>query len=273
MPEQRPLHKLFGLSWLDFFEGTSFAVEMEKDLSIKQQRLDLVIVRQGKEPLTRTPPDGFEDLATHNLVTFKSYQEPLDAEALQELIAHYVNYRKQVSPSFDAPLPAADFRLYAVCVRVPENLMKECPLQRLREGVYELNAVGLSIRIVVVHQLPQAQQNAMLQMFSVRQEQLRYGKEQWRPNSLQISTLLLKFWKAYREDPDMHAKLQEFYRETIEELLNELPPEELRKHLTPAERVEGLSSEELLKALSPEQLRAMKETIERQQTNGSSPSV
>lgn len=45
MSEVSPLHRLFGLSWIDFFQGTSIRVETELDLSLKQQFLDLVIIR------------------------------------------------------------------------------------------------------------------------------------------------------------------------------------------------------------------------------------
>jgi len=33
-------HRLFGLALADFFSGSPFVVELEKDLSIKQQFLD-----------------------------------------------------------------------------------------------------------------------------------------------------------------------------------------------------------------------------------------
>ena len=68
----RPLHRLFGLSWIDFFQNTTISVETEIDLSLKQQFLDLVLIRLGGGPIPRPLPDGFEDLAGHNLVTFKS---------------------------------------------------------------------------------------------------------------------------------------------------------------------------------------------------------
>src|SRR5258708_2371521 len=115
MSEPRPLHRLFGLSWIDFFQGTPIGVETELDLSLKQQFVDVVLIRKGPGPIPRRLPDGFEELAPHNLVTFKSHQETLDAWALCELVGHFVNYRKQCSPSFHDLLPEADFRLFAVC--------------------------------------------------------------------------------------------------------------------------------------------------------------
>ncbi len=72
MSEPRPWHRLFGVSLVDFFRGTPVVVELEKDLSLKQQLLDVILIRKGAEPLPRRLPDGFEELAAHNLVSFKS---------------------------------------------------------------------------------------------------------------------------------------------------------------------------------------------------------
>src|SRR5437660_311439 len=99
--EQRPWHRLFSLSWIDFFRGQPVTVEPEKDLSVKKQLLDVLLIRKQAGRLTCRLPDGFEDLAKFNLVTFKSYQEKLSVWTLQELLGHYVNLRKQVSPAMD----------------------------------------------------------------------------------------------------------------------------------------------------------------------------
>jgi hypothetical protein len=48
----------------------------------------------------------------------------------------------------------------------------------------------------------------------------------------------------------MSDKLQEFVRESIDQLLKSLPPEELLKRLPPEERLKGLPPEERLKGLS-----------------------
>src|SRR5262245_45005259 len=135
MSDIRPLHRLFELSWIDFFHNTPMGVETELDLSQKQQFLDLVLIRRSPEPLPRPLPDGFEDLAAYNLVTFKSHQEALDGWALCELVGHYVNYRKQVSPSLQDLLPEEDFRLFAVCARSPHKLAQQVALALLRQGV------------------------------------------------------------------------------------------------------------------------------------------
>jgi hypothetical protein len=43
----RDWHRLFGLLLTDFFTGSPFTVEVERDLSQQQQLLDVVIVRRG----------------------------------------------------------------------------------------------------------------------------------------------------------------------------------------------------------------------------------
>src|SRR3954452_25197152 len=95
----RDWHRLFGLLLTDFFTGSPFTVEVERDLSQQQQFLDVVIVRRGRGRVTERLPDGLTDLTDHNLITFKSHHETLDGWAVKELIGHYVAYRKLVSPS------------------------------------------------------------------------------------------------------------------------------------------------------------------------------
>jgi hypothetical protein len=260
------LHRLFGLSWIDFFQGTTIGVETEMDLSLKQQFIDLVLIRKGPGPIPRPLPDGFDDLAAHNLVTFKSHQEALDGWALCELVGHFVNYRKQASPSLQDLLPETDFRLFAVCARFPQNLVPLGALRPLREGVYDMLLLTLAIRVIVVAQLPQVEHNAMLHLFSAREELLRYGREHYRPHSPDTSTLLYELFKAYSEDPAMADKLKDFVRQSIDELLQSLPAEErlkglpaeeLLKGLPAEERLKGLSAEEVLRALPPETREAL----------------
>src|SRR5881398_2190671 len=130
----RDWHRLFGLLLTDFFAGSPFVVEMEKDLSLKQQYRDVVIIRRRKGRFAQRLPDGLDDLADHNLVTFKSHHEALDDWALKELTGHYVNYRKQCLPPYQPLLSERDFRLYAVCSRYPHNLANDLALGQLQAG-------------------------------------------------------------------------------------------------------------------------------------------
>jgi hypothetical protein len=276
MSEVTPLHRLFALSWIDFCEDTGVEVEAEVDLSLKQQFLDLLLIRKGTGAISRPLPDGFEDLAVYNLVTFKSHQEALDVWALYELIGHYVNYRKQSSPSLQNPLPESDYRLFAVCARYPHNLAQQVELAKLQEGVYEVRLVTLRLRIIVVAQLRKAENNAMLHLFSAREDLLRYGQEHYRPYSQETSTLLFELFEVYSEESDMSDKLKEFARESIDKLLKRMPmeerlkgvpAEELLKRLPLEARLKGLSAEDLINALPAETLQ---ELVRKLKANGSS---
>src|SRR2546421_7044372 len=130
-------HRLFGLLLTDFFSNAPFVVEVGRDLSVQQQLLDVVIVRRGRGRFTGRLPDGLQGLRPHNLVTFKSHHEALDAWAMKELIGHYVAYRKLVSPSPSTLLPEAQFRLYAICARFPARLSSQVPWRERQTGVYD----------------------------------------------------------------------------------------------------------------------------------------
>ncbi len=63
-------HRLFGLALTDYFTGSAYRVEVEKDLSLKQQFLDVVIIEQEAGRRMLELPDGLENFARHNLLTF-----------------------------------------------------------------------------------------------------------------------------------------------------------------------------------------------------------
>jgi len=172
------------------------------------------------------------------------------------LLGHYVNLRKQVSPSMDEDqlLPEEEFRLIAVSARFPQQLVSQgVPLVSVMAGVYDIAILTGRIRLIVANQLPQQEHNAMLHLFSARGELLAYGARHYRIRSSETSTLLHELFHRYQQEsltmPDL---LEEFARETIDRLLKELPVEK---------RLQGLSAEDVIKGLSPETLRALTEKL------------
>ncbi|HEX3151674.1 MAG TPA: hypothetical protein VHR66_26620 [Gemmataceae bacterium] len=119
----RDWHRLFGLILTDFFTNSPFVVEIERDTSIQQQFLDVLIVRRGPGEFAERLPDGLEDLRAHNLITFKSHRETLDAWAMLELIGHYVAYRKLVSRS---PRVICFPKSNSACTPWPPDFLKCC---------------------------------------------------------------------------------------------------------------------------------------------------
>src|SRR6185437_3789565 len=127
-------HRILGLTVLDALTATSYDAEVEKDLSVQQQFLDILIVRRkpdhdANEPWNFVLPDGLDNLAEHNLLTYKSRGESLTARTLDELLSHQVTYRKIVSPR-GKPLPIEQFRMYGLCTRFPAKLHREVGLKQ-----------------------------------------------------------------------------------------------------------------------------------------------
>src|SRR5262245_13101782 len=186
----RDWHRLFALLLTDYFTGSPFVVEFERDLSIQQQLLDLVIVRRRRGRMAGRLPDGLADLAAHNLITFKSHHEALDAWAIKELVGHSVAYRKLVSPKPSALLPEEQFRLYAICARSPQKLPQQVPWQERQPGVYDCTWGTDTIRVVVAVELPRQEHNAALHLFSASAELVNFGGRAYRRRSQDTSELL-----------------------------------------------------------------------------------
>ena len=234
-------HRLFGLLLTDFFAGSPFDVELEKDLSAKKQILDVIILRKRQGQFTGRLPDGFDQLAAHNLLTFKSYWEPLDDWTLKELTGHYVNYRKQVSPTLEVLLPEEEFRLYAVSSRSPQKLAGAVELAPVQAGVYDCRRGSDVIRLIVAHELPKTENNSLLHLLSASPDQGRYGVEHYQQRSADTSTLLNQLFEGYeREGLAMPYTIQDFRRDYVKEHL---------KDLTLEERLAGLSPDKIEKFL------------------------
>jgi hypothetical protein len=244
-------HRLFGLALTDFFTDSAYRVELEKDLSLKQQLLDVVIIEQESERPLPEPPDGLENLARHNLLTYKSLREPLDGWALDELVGHYVNYRKQISSPQAKLLPVEDFRLYAVSTREPEKLATQVTFVSLKEGVYDVQWGSRTIRIVVLSQAPKVERNAIWQLFSGIAEKIQYGASQYqwrRPDNSGIINELYKYYHV--EEIAMPYTWDDYYRDVTREHLDYLTKEELLEKLSIEDRLKGLAVEDRLKGLA-----------------------
>jgi hypothetical protein len=255
-------HRLFGVALYDLFAGSPWTVELEKDLSIKKQLLDVVIVRRGPGEFAGRLPDGLEHLADHNLLSYKSLREPLDDWALKELTGHYVNYRKQVSG--EKPLPEEAFRLFGISTRFPDKLAAELRLDRMSEGIYEARRGSDRIIIIVLKEIPASEHNSLWNLFSGVPETVQCAAAKFREQTGDVSSILNKLFETYAlEGLRMPYTIEDFRRDcardwlpllTPEERIKGLPPEERIKGLPPEERIKGLPPEEIVKALPPQEI-------------------
>jgi hypothetical protein len=271
----RDWHRLFGLLLTDFFTDSPFVVEVERDLSVQQQLLDVVIIRRHPGPFAGRLPDGLEGLRAHNLITFKSHREALDDWAMKELVGHYVSYRKFVSPSPSELLPEDQFGLYAVAARFPQQLSAQVPWEPVQPGVYDCRWGTDTIRVVVAGELSQEAHNAPLHLFSARPALIEFGGRAYKPHRPNASSLLVELLQGFQgEGLAMPFTMEDFLRQFVKKHFPELSPaeqgevfrnlsperrENVIRSLPPEERqdvVRSLSPEERLAGLTPEQIQA-----------------
>jgi hypothetical protein len=248
-------HRLFGMTLTDFFTGTNYDVDLEKDLSLKQQILDIVIIEKTEGTPPEALPDGLENLGKHNLLSYKSMRESFSAWAVEELIGHFVNYRKQSSPSLKKLLPEKDFRLYAVSTRYPAKLAKQVPLKEVTKGIYDLRWGIREIRLIVSSQIKKEERNAPWLMFSAVEEKVRYGFSRYSGKLDEMSITINDLLAAYQKEGviTMPYTLEDYRRDIKERALKMMTPEERLRGLPPEERLRGLPAEEIFRRFSPEE--------------------
>ena len=257
-------HRLFGLMLMDYFSNRGFHVELEKDLSRKQQYLDVVILEQKDEkPDLSGICDGFDNLSSHNLLSYKSKRQSLNVWALEELIGHYVNYRKIIGTG---ETKGESVQLYAVSTRYPKGLLSEIPAKTIKPGVWELRVLSRNIRILVLSRLPLAQKNAVLAFFSFDPEKIRFALDHYRWRMDDGSPVINQLLQKYSlEGINMPYTMEQFRKEYIKAHLKELDPEEVLSKFGPAERLKGLEPAERLKGLKMEEIETYLEKLKKRQ--------
>ncbi|MFM7199401.1 MAG: hypothetical protein ACKO6N_01305 [Myxococcota bacterium] len=270
-----PWHHFLGMGLTDVLTASRYEVELEKELSLKSQRLDYVIIERklgGEEPTS--PPDGLEELRAHNLLTYKSHHDSLSPFVMDELLGHYVNYRKQVTPDDQVLVDEGAFKLLAVCARRPVKVLKRVRAKELKQGVYEVSWGSQEVTLVVCGEVEACQRNALWLMFSAESTRVELGlaSYRWRQESLNLlrtqlyNQYTLEGFKMgytiadYRRDYVIPT-IAQFVREEPEFTLALIPPELRLKGLTPEELLKGLTPEERVKGLTRQQLEAFLKTL------------
>ncbi len=251
-------HRLFGLTLIDFFTDSNYQIELEKELSIKKQYLDIVIIKKSIGKTLTELPSGLENLAEHNLLTYKSLREPLDDWTIEELIGYYSNYRKLLSPSLNKLLPANAFQLYAVSTRYSHKLLKDKVIfKEVQTGVFDLTWGMRLIRLIVLSKIPSEKYNAIWQLFNGKKSGFGYGDQHYKWNHPKEKIVLNQLYKLYqKEGVMMPYTMEDFNKDFTREHLYLLPPEERLKGLDVWERLKGLDAEERLKGLDAEVIEA-----------------
>ncbi len=199
-------------------------------------------------------PDGLDNLRHYNLLSYKSLREPFDDWALKELTGHYVNYRKQISPSFQNLLPEEEFQLFGVSSRYPQKLASQVEFQAIQEGVYEIQRGSDLIRMIVLSEIAHAEHNAIWHLFSGIPGEVEFASRQYRGHTREISTILNQLFENYHlEGLEMTYTMEDFQKEYVRDHLGVLSTDEILKRLSTDEILKRFSLEEIQNYLEKEQ--------------------
>lgn len=248
-------HRLFGITLTDFFADTAYTVELEKDLSLKQQLLDVVIIEQREGPAPSELPDGLENIQSHNLLTYKSHQQALDWWALDELTGHFVNYRKSLGFKTESLLPREEFQLFAVSARYPEKLAGEVKFQVVKNGVYDVQWGIRKIRIIVLSRISKSKNNAIWHLFSAVPETVAFGVFEYRWRS-PVSSVINELFKKYKLEGviTMPYTIEDYQKDYVREYLDRLSPKDIIEKYPIERLLKAMPAEEILKGISKSEL-------------------
>jgi len=139
-------------------------------------------------------------------------------------------------------LPEDQFRLLAASMHFPRQLAGRVTLQPQGPGAYDVIWGVDTIRILVLREMPEAEQNVVWNLFSGDQKCIATAFQRLQPRLQSYSSLVNQLLKYYGlEDIPMPYTMEDFEREVKQDFL---------KKLTPEERLEGLSPEQLQQLLS-----------------------
>ncbi|MEM1008522.1 MAG: hypothetical protein AAGJ35_05910 [Myxococcota bacterium] len=197
-------------------------------------------------------PDGFDRLKAHNLLTYKSFHESLDAFALDELIGHLVNYQKRIEQRLDQE----QVQLYAVTTRYPQKLFQQCvPMKTEQAGIYTLHWGQSAVCVVVLRQIAPQPHNAPWGFFSDQLEQIYQAAKDytWKQPQAMIMQQLYRYYEleefiqmSYTYEQFEKEFKQEFFLEHRKEFLQSYPIDELLQDLEAIDSLHLLRAEERL---------------------------
>ena len=252
----RDWHRLLGMFITVHFYGSPYEVEVEKDLTIRKQLLDIIIIKRYKDSGFNLYPAGLENMSKHNLISYKSIHESFTVWSLMELIGHYVNYRKQTSKSLSNLLPEEDYKLYGLTTHEPTQLMGKLKWKGVSQGVYDIECVGMNVRLIVLSKIPKSANNELWRLFSARAEVVEEAISHYQEIYLnsEHSVLMQQLYEFYlKEKLPMTYTLEQFKKDFVISHLREIPTEEVLKQYSP-EEIKQYSPKELLKQYSPEEV-------------------
>ena len=267
-------HRLVGVSIADVVTGCPFDVVTEMELAKYKKRLDIAVIRRpgdSDDDRTHWPdlPDGLTDLVSHNLLTYRSIHDSLSMPIMWELLEYWISYAKETwSDKWDTTItpPAKDWRLYAVATVKPNWLRpdKHGNQRQIMDGIYEVDGFDLTIRVIVPREVVLIPRNSMWHVFSGIEDRVAFGMRHYEFHDGGLYNVLNVLAENYEmEGIEMPYTIEDFKRDSINDMIEKHGLAEVLQHVSPADRVSGLSLEDRLEGLPQDFVEACRRMLEK----------
>ncbi|MEZ4710958.1 MAG: hypothetical protein R3A44_27415 [Caldilineaceae bacterium] len=219
--ERTDYHRIAGLALAPVLNRLGYITEVEVDISFQRQIVDLIAVRRVQVVEQTLAPiywQVFDELNEHNLISFKSYSESFNGQALEEFYGHLTNYCKVRS------VHRRQVNLYAITTHYPSDLLEPLLVaglaQEIRSGeVYDLTISSLKrVRFIVCNRTD----NPILALFSTNVEHVQDA------------------FRALKAEGDLLAEVGIYWQEILTQIEKEIRNMHTKEDflpITPRERI------------------------------------
>jgi len=249
--EREEIDPVFKGVLIFWFGQFNVLIQTQVEVSRLPRTMDvLVIIEQTDYLLKVRLETPFGHFRVHNQIEFKGKNDPLTIHGYHLIRgrAHLYLGEKEIS--------ASEMTVTIISSRKPINVLRYCPddvrWEEIAVGHYVSTDI-LPVHLIVINELPIEPKNYPLLLFASSKKKFRQFLERIvkEDNSAYI-------YYAYRIDPELTKEVLEVagksssYRKNLEfiakdigeELIPFLSKEKMLKHMTPEERLIGLTSEE-----------------------------
>ncbi len=244
-------------------EGLPFEVFTEYDVTIKQNLLDFYVIRRKKVSSLSSLADGLNDLRKYNLISYKSFRESFNIEALEELVCYSILFRKDKARKDELLLPEKYVRVVALSTMKPVQILSEKKIKHkdLGGGAYNLQFGTVAVRLIVIQELPQTKaENGNFLLFSADEKQVKYGIGHNTLDGTTYNSLLLELLRRYKTEEGSMAELMKKLskEEMFVGLLDLLDDKkQVLDRFAPEDRLESLSPKQLAQAIHSDKVREL----------------
>ncbi len=225
-------------------ELDEFSFDVLPELDVTHQQIvdaSIDLIQGERKPSAKAlkkAPDGFQNLNRFNPCSIK-FDEPFDADALEELIGYSVLFRKIRAKQDPGGKPIwkasrKEVSLYAVCRHKPSTPGIRGHLKAQLPGIYGLALPGRVVTVIVPWQTRKIPRNAIWHLISGKPKQVEYGIRHFDWNEHTNANIMHRLIKHYHlKGIAMAATVEDYIKrwklEDAEETLLE-HPEILEKH-------------------------------------------